>query len=307
MVRGDLMNNFYGLEKISPTKISIRGINALKEIRPRIYSPTQYVLNIGEAYRNKDHSGWLHGFAQMLARYEVRTRLMLYMLGIGGYTLSFLDDKFFGSRSNRAKLTGQSGDIYPFTEDSRGFNELLQVHRWISLGPWWNNEIHVLGLEVAQDFVFEGLREPKPPTNKLSGRLKNSLFLMKHLGIIENQAGEWVLNPVQATSILGEEIAQDFVRTEVNHSPIQYLKNWLEVLQDELDFVVVADLVQRWAEYKSLSLVRAESEFDDWMRQQIYHGSIHILKGHPGQPRLGRGLFGDDNMRKIIIEISEES
>jgi hypothetical protein len=78
-------------------------------------------------------------------------------------------------------------------------------------------------------------------------------------------------------------------------------------VHDELGFVVVADLVHQWAEYKSVSLSQAESEFDDWMRQQIYNGRIHILKSHPGQPRLGRGLFGDDNVRKIIIEISEES
>jgi hypothetical protein len=304
MVRGDFMNNFYGLEQCSPTKISIRGINALKEIRPGVYSPTQFALNIGEAYRNKDHILWLHGFAQMLARYDVRTRLMLYLLGIGGFTLSFPDVNFFGPRTNQAKLSGQGKEIYPFLEDYRGFNELLQVHHWNALGSWWNAEIHELGFDVAQDFVFEGLREPKPPTNKLSGRLKNSLFLMKHLGILESQAGEWRLNPIQATAILGEDIAQEFVVTETDRSPIQRLKSWQEALHDTLGFVTVSELVRLWAEYKALSIPQAEIEFDAWMRQQIYQGRIRILETHAGQPRLGRGLFGDDSIRKIRLEIT---
>ncbi|TRZ47830.1 hypothetical protein D4S03_10990 [bacterium] len=304
LVRGDFMYNFYGLERTTPTKISIRGVNALREVRPGIYSPTTYALIIGEAFRNKEYSLWFNRLAQMVARYEVRTRLMLFLLGLGGYTLSFPDDKFFGPRSSRAKLTGHGLEIYPFMEDSRGFNELLQTHCWSALGPWWNIEIQGLGLEVAHDFVFEGLREPKPPLNKLSGRLKNSLFLMKHLGILESQAGEWRLNPIQTPAILGEDIAQDFVTTGTDHSPIQRLKNWQEVLHDELGFVVVVELVQRWAEYKALSIPQAEVEFDSWMRQQTYHGHVHILETHAGQPRLGRGLYGDDTMRKIRFEIN---
>jgi hypothetical protein len=41
------------------------------------------------------------------------------------------------------------------------------------------------------------------------------------------------------------------------------------------------------------------------MRHQIYQGRVRILETHAGQPRLGRGLFGDDMARKIRFDLIE--
>lgn len=68
---------------------------------------------------------------------------------------------------------------------------------------------------------------------------------------------------------------------------------------------MVSDLVQRWGEYKVLNITEAEKDFDDWMRHQIYQGRVRILETHAGQPRLGRGLFGDDTARKIRFDTIE--
>lgn len=302
-VREDFLNNIFGLENTSDEKVSIRGINALREIQPGVYQATQEALNIGSAYQKKDQNIWIKSLAGLIAKFEVRTRLMLYLLGKGGYVLSFINDEFFGFGSSRAEVISSNKKIALFADDARGFNELLQLYRWNALGPWWAEEIHSTGVDIAEDFVFEGLREPKPPTNKLNSRLKNSLFLMKYLGVIECQADSWLVNPIQATTIFGEKIAQDFVMVEFDHSPIERLIEWQEALRDEVGFVVVSNLAQRWAEYKALPIQQAETEFDAWMREQTYHGRVNILETNAGQPRLGRGLYGDDNLRKIRIEI----
>jgi len=83
------------------------------------------------------------------------------------------------------------------------------------------------------------------------------------------------------------------------------LREWQATLKDEVGFVIVADLVEQWKEYQMLSTAQAEVEFDAWMRQQVYHGRVRILETHSGQPRLGRGLFGDDTARKIRFEVME--
>jgi len=306
-VRSDFLRNFYGLEINNTTKVSIRGINALEEIELGVYRPTAEAIDIGQAYLQRDETRWATGLAKMIARYEVRTRLFLYLLGKAGGRLAFPHGEFFGFRSGSAEVFfPNEKKVALFADSARGFNELLQTYHWNALGPFWAEEIQKNGLEITLDFTFEGLREPSPSTNKLNSRLKSSLFLMKYLGILECQAGEWIINPLQATTILGEAIAQDFVKIEFDHSPLHQLTSWQNALQDITGFVVVSDLVQRWAQSKSLPIPQAESEFDAWIRQQIYHGRVRILAIHAGQPRLGRGLYGDENARKIRFEISEK-
>jgi len=304
-IRDDFLNNLFGMERKNDNKVLIRGINALEKVSDELYKPTQMAIKIGQAYQKNDKMIWLNEFAKMIASFEIRTRLMLYLLGKGGYSLFFPTNRFFGMGTSRAELHGHGNTIHLFTDAGEEFNTLLQQHRWPALGPWWTHEIHTNEMEIASDFVFEGLRDPQPPTNKLNDRIKNSMFLMKYLDILVDQAGEWVVNPVQATAVLGEEIAQDFVEVEFDRSPLQHLQEWQANLKDELGFVIVSELVQRWKEFKSISMNEAEIEFDNWVRQQIYHGRIRILETHAGQPRLGRGLNGVETARKIRFEIME--
>lgn len=305
-VRSDFMRNLFGLEIAGPEKVSIRGINALREIEPKIFTPTPMALEIGQAYQLRDEPGWLQGLAKMIARYEVRTRLMLYLLGKGECRLVFPNEAFFGFQSNRATLFQSDKRDSLFAEGAKAFNALLQEHRTVALGRWWADVIHAEGLEIAPEFVFEGLRDPTPPTNKLNSRLKISLFLMKYLGIIQNQGGEWTVSPIRMLEVLDSEIAQDFISVdEISQSlaPVEWIKTWQSAAQDEAGFIVVNALVRKWAEYKNISLPQAESELDGWMREQSYQGSVRIIAMHPGQPRLGRGLYGDDGARKIKFEI----
>jgi hypothetical protein len=305
-VRSDFLRNFYGLEMISPIKVGIRGVNVLEEIKTGVYRPTQAVIEIGRAYRQGNQSLWMTALAQLIAKYEVRTRLMMYLLGKGGGRLAFPNDEFFGPRSGGAQVFLADGTrIALFADQARGFNELLQNNQWQALGPFWTEEIKNKGYEIVHDFSFEGLRDPLPSANKLNSRLKCSLFLFKYLDILINQGGEWVVNPSQATTILGEEIAHDFVTVEFDHSPLQRLQTWQDELKDAFGFVIITDLVKRWAEYKLLPIPQAETDFDVWMRLQIYHGRVHIQETHAGQPRLGRGLFGDETVRKIRFEVLE--
>ena len=136
-MRGDFLSNFYGLEVANEDKILIRGINALHEISKGQYTPSPQAIEIGRAFVNKDKTAWLHGLAKLVACYEIRTRLLLYLLGKAGGILFFPGGDFFGSRSSHAILSGVGADISLFADNSKQFNELLQEYRWIALGSWW--------------------------------------------------------------------------------------------------------------------------------------------------------------------------
>jgi len=308
-VRSDFMRNLFGLEIAGPEKVSIRGINALREIEPKVFAPTPMALEIGQAYLRRDEPAWLQGLAKMIARYEVRTRLMLYLLGKGEGYLVFPNEEFFGFGSSHAELLQSENKIELFAECAKAFNALLQEHRSVALGRWWTDAIYAEGLEIAPEYVFEGLRDPAPPTNKLNSRLKISLFVMKYLGIIQSQGGEWTVNPIRILEVLGPEITQDFVPVDeisLPLTPFEWIKAWQSSAQDEAGFIVVNALVRQWAGRKKIPLPQAETELDAWMREQSYHSRVRIIAMHPGQPRLGRGLYGDYGARKIKFEIIEQ-
>ena len=309
LVRSDFMHNLFGLEIASPEKVSIRGVNALREIEPKVYTPTPMALEIGQAYLRRDEPAWLQGLAKMIARYEVRTRLMLYLLGNGESRLVFPRGVFFGMGSSHSELLQSDKRITLFADNAKAFNVLLQDYREVALGRWWTEIIYNEGYEIAPDFIFEGLKKPTPPINKLSDRLKISLFLMKYLGIIQNQGGEWAVNPIRMLEVLGPEIAQDFVSVDeisLPLTPFEWIKAWQSSTQDEAGFIVVSALAKEWAERMNVPLPQAEAELDAWMREQSYHGRVRIIAMHPGQLKLGRGLYGDDGARKIKFEMIEQ-
>ncbi len=53
---------------------------------------------------------------------------------------------------------------------------------------------------------------------------------------------------------------------------------------------------------QGLGAAEAAQAFDDFMRSALYEGRISIVARHQGQPRHGRGLFGDENSRKVKLE-----
>jgi hypothetical protein len=308
-VRGNQIENCFGMEVISGEKVVVRGINALRQVGSDQFEASEAALAIGQAYtRNPDdeHS-WAIPLAREMARYEVRTRLLLYLLGRGEWSLSFTTPEFYAFPSVSATLVREDESLALFGNNGQVFNRLLHEHRRVALGPWWEAEFAQAGYALSEEFHFEGIRGGPPSTNKLNSNLKSSLFLMKYLGVLESCHGGWVINNNQAAAVLGEAIARDSVETpdtEQAESPLASLKHLVDELQDGAGLIVVSDLAWRWTARNHVPPREAEAAFDQFMRQQIYEGTIRVVARHQGQPRHGRGLFGDGNARKIKLEFT---
>ena len=83
----------------------------------------------------------------------------------------------------------------------------------------------------------------------------------------------------------------------------QRLAYTLAHLADDQGFVIAAEAVQRWGELADVPDAQRAQSFDTLVRRGIFEGRITLLDHHLGQPRMGRGLFGDDNMRMVRLQV----
>lgn len=203
-------------------------------------------------------------------------------------------------------LEKEGKTIQIFGNNGINFNKLLQEHRHISLGPWWKAEIESFGFAIHEDFIFEGIREGPPATNYINSNIKPSLFLMKYLGLIVLKSGGWGLSDKDAERILGAGIAEGFIDSNQpfpQRPPLEILMEAAMALQDDEGYIIVSRLARDWAVGMHIPAYNAAQEFDEFIRKQLYEENIKILARHQGQPRHGRGLFGDDKARKVKLSL----
>ena len=303
-LRGNVLRNCFGWDRLGPDKIAILGFNAFRAVSEGRYALTPGACHVAQAYRAGDEDAWACGLARLLAQFEVRTRLILYLLGEGGWRLCFPTPEFYSHPSSKTTLERDGESLALFAPPGAAFNRLLSEHSEIALGAWWQEELRQAGLDIGGDFSFEGLRSAVPTIDKLSSRLKCSLLLLKYLGAIEFRAGGWALCPRRLHDVLGADVAKDFIAEERTQAgpPIAELQRVADKLQDVEGFVVASVLAETWAAARGLGAAEAALAFDDYMRSALYEGRLRIVARHQGQPRHGRGLFGDDTARKIKLE-----
>ena len=323
-LRENVLTNCFGGQQVALDKLVIRGVNLFRSAQPPRQQPvtppgeppryftaddpwqsTEAALALGAAYRT-DPAGedWLILLARQLARYEVRTRLMLHLLGGQGWSLCFVEDGFFSAPSVEARLRRTDEAIALFADDGVAFNHLLTQHIQVALGPWWRQEIRELGYELAEDFDLQGATNRPPSTNTLNSALKTALWVFYTLGVIVEETEGWTLDPGRALAILGEEISSELLGV-ADHvlNPLAALRQAADGQADPLGFLVTSRLVEQWGSILDIPLLEREEAFDRFMREKLYTEEVRILAHHPGQPRLGRGLFGDEDMRKIRLDI----
>lgn len=323
-LRENVLTNCFGAEQVAQDKLVIRGVNLFRSnLPPREqpvtrpgeppryftaedpWQPTEEALALGAAYRtDPEGEDWLILLARQLARYEVRTRLMLHLLGREAWSLRFVEEGFFSTPSIEARLVGADSNIALFANDGSEFNHLLEEHIGVSLGPWWRQEIQSLGYELADDFLLQGAMNRLPSTNMLNSALKTALWVFHTLEIIVEEAEGWVVDLNRAVGVLGREISRELLRASHQVlTPLSALRQMAESQVDPQGFLVVSNLVEGWGSLLGIPMPERETAFDRFLREKLYTEEVRVLARHPGQPRLGRGLFGDDNARKIQLEI----
>jgi hypothetical protein len=231
---------------------------------------------------------------------------MLYLLS-HGCALRFESAGYFGGRTNLAKLTGH-GDYLLFSDQGNAFCPLLQDNRETAIGPWWQTELDLAGFSLAADYVFEGAMARSPSMNDINSALKAALRVFYSLGVLVDHNGDWSVEVDAFTQQLSAEVAQDLLGI-ASPKRLDLSDDWTRLeyaaktLTDEQGFVIVSELAERWGELARLPIGQRLAAFDALIRRGVFEGRVEILDRHPGQPRMGHGLFDDDNMRMIKLRV----
>ena len=69
-------------------------------------------------------------------------------------------------------------------------------------------------------------------------------------------------------------------------------------------FLIVSQLADRFGEFLGVPPEDRSAVLDSYARTAMYHEQLRVLDRHPGQPRMGRGLFGEPGARRVRIEFT---
>jgi hypothetical protein len=315
--------NLFGFVQVGKDKLLIKGINLLRRVTPngphRVsgltiwerasdeWAPTEAALQMGETYRQApDGIRWQQLLAEQLARYEPRTRVLLHLLS-HGHALRFESPGYFAGHTQRAQLIGESTYIL-FDERGAAFNRLLFDHVEVAIGPWWREEIEAAGFELTDEFILEGAMKRLPSTNYINSALKTALYVFYALDILVGDGDTWYVDTSALAQHLSLEITRDLLGEEYVRPP-DLSDEWVRLayvmdeLADERGFVVASEAADRWGELTDLLPSERVTAFDALIRRGIFEGRVEVLDRHLGQPRMGRGLFDDEDMRMVKLRV----
>lgn len=320
--RENVMTNVFGVLQTADDKLLVRGINLFRRVTPDgwqmvsgmkvweresdQWAPAPAALALGESYRSSPTNlRWKQLLAEQLARYEPRTRVLLHVLCHGG-ELRFETSAFFGGASQRASISGFE-TCRPFDDNGAAFNTLLLRYGDVAVGPWWRQDIEDFGHELSEEFSLEGAARLVPSTNYIASAMKAAMSVFRALEILYERAGIWKVDTDILSRHLSPEVTNDLLGTTQVRPDLsdewKQLAHVLSTITDAQGYVVASEAAERWGEVADLPVSERTAAFDRLLRRGIFEEHVQILDRHPGQPRMGRGLFDDDNMRMICLRV----
>jgi len=299
--RTDGIVNLYGLEH-SGNRLRINGINLLKKVG-RTAVPTLEGLVLGRQYRQKpDGKQWKVELAKQILLKEPRIRLLIGLMAKGASIELPYSGNYPKGRLSIGKPDDETITISPRKCDQ--FNNLLTDHASLALGPFWQKEISKLGM--VGSIIWEGVHGDQPSTNDLPTALKKALILLNYIDLFDVENDIWKLSEARLASIMGSEIADSFSINELMENEAQdEFKAFAIALRETCDaeeFVVVDRLANRFGEILGFPENERKNLLDRFVRRAMYSDVLKILDKHRGQPRMGRGLFGDLEARRVKFE-----
>jgi len=300
--RTDGIVNLYGIER-SGDRWRLNGLGLLKRSASRA-TVTPEGLHIGALYRDTPLGrAWATELARLVALREPRTRLVIWLMVRGAE----LSAGFSDSDSNTPlELRSEDGEVLAIRwAKTDAFNDLLQQHATELLGPFW---ARLIKLDPECSVVWEGVVRGNPPsTNSLSTALRRSLGLFHYLGLFEGSERSWSLSPEKLGEVLGDEVPRSLGLDGGMQVRLSDDEAFARALRDCVDadgFLIVSQLADRFGDLLSVPTEDREVVLDSYARTAMYHDQLRVLDRHPGQPRMGRGLFGEPGARRVRVEFT---
>jgi hypothetical protein len=294
--------NTYGIER-SGARYRINGIN-LFERADKGLRVTSEGLELGKAFREAEADiDWSRVLAKQLLRREPRTRLVIGLC-LAGWQVGV--EAPGGIPMGGLSLTSPHGETLEFSQrNCDGFNALLIDNAELALGPCWRADLEALG--ETGPLVWEGVQGGTPSTNDLPTALKKALAVFFHIQAFDGGPADWGID----TGGLVDSLAmEDLVELGFEGAAPQRLSDdeaFARALRDCADaecVVIVSQLGERFGELLRVPDEDRVAVLDSYIRTAMYHDKLRVLDRHAGQPRMGRGLFGEPGARRVRIEFT---
>ena len=292
--------NTCGLER-SGSRYRINGINLFERVG-KGWRVTDEGIELGRRFREAPGAAeWARALAHQLLRREPRTRLLIGLF-LRGWQLGV--DVPTGIPTGAVSLTSPQGDLLRVSGRScEGFNMLLTDNAELALGPDWRADLDTL--EEAGPVTWEGVQGDVPSTNNLSTALKRSLGVFFHIRAFDGGSSVWSLDAGGLADALAVDDLSPFGFAGSATTPLgddEAFSRALRECVDADDFLIVSQLADRFGELLGVPPEERSAVLDSYARTAMYHERLRVLDRHPGQPRMGRGLFGEPGARRVRIE-----
>ena len=294
--------NTYGLER-SGTRYRINGIN-LFERAGKGHRVTREGVELGNAFRDATIDiDWARVLARQLLRREPRTRLVIGLC-LAGWQLGV--EARSDIPTGAVSLSSPDGDTLEVGQrNCEGFNALLRDNAELALGPLWRGDLTALG--VAGPVAWEGVQGNTPSTNDLPTALKKALAVFFHIRAFDGGPSVWGMD---AAGLADALTMQNLAELGFDGAaPVQLDDDdaFARALRDCCDaegFLIVSQLAERFGELLDVPAEDRSTVLDRYIRAAMYHDELRVLNRHPGQPRMGRGLFGESSARRLRVEFT---
>jgi len=299
--RTDGVVNSYGLER-SGDRFRINGIDLLRR-QGNGLKATESGLQLGEQFRcDPAGKAWVIVLARQILVREPRTRLLISLL-LKGYSLEV---SVVGTTpTGNLSLVDTHGAAIPIpSRDCIVFNDLLAANAEVALGPSWRDEIASGG--GFGPVHWEGVQGGTPSLNDLPVALKKSLAVLFHIGLFTGHGQEWRLDAEDVQGTFGGDVLDGFgiapPPAQIEFPPDQAFARALAELQDPDGFVIVSRVAESFGGLLGIPGGDRPFALDQFVRAAMYDDRLRVLERHAGQPRMGRGLFGENDSRRVRID-----
>ena len=294
--------NTHGLER-SGSRYRINGINLFERVGKGLGLTTEGV-ELGMAFRDAETDvEWARVLARQLLRREPRTRLVIGVC-LAGWQLGV--EAPGGVPTGSVSLTSPRGELLEVAQrNCDGFNTLLQDNAELALGPLWRRDLAALG--ESGPVIWEGVQGGTPSTNDLPTVLKKALAVFFHIRAFDGGPSVWGTD----AGGLADSLALDDLAPLgfAGAAPVRLTDDeaFARALRDCVDadgFLIVSQLADRFGDLLGVPAEDREAVLDSYARTAMYHDQLRVLDRHPGQPRMGRGLFGEPGSRRVRVEFT---
>lgn len=305
-------------------EIVVNGIGLIEKVSDDCYRLSDAAIELSHSYAlDPTGSSWRIKFAEVIARSDIRTRVILYYMGILGYGLSFSENTLssgFMKSMHNAQLVSISEKVNLLSkipdeernEESRVFffNHLLDRYRFEILGPFIRKQIELAGIDFSGGLIFQGAKiihgrgyreNPEPSTNELGSYLSQSLSLFSDLGILvfDSSRDSWIVNFARARELFTDGTVQDLFADRREELFEDLLRQTNKRLADEDGYVNIRSLRQSICDHLGISPGESTSYFNRQVARLISEGRIAIGKKMGWRGNAADALFGERSMEYV--------